>query len=110
MTMADGVGANAAAILEAMNDAIRAARFDDLEMHSAKLETILVDLSQVDDGTLENLRHLARRNADCLEAAAQGLRAGRRRLVEIAAAERADTYDRTGARKALSLQLSGRRL
>ena len=110
MTMSEGAEAKAIALLEAMNHAIRAARFDVLETYSAKLETILVDLQQVDAGTLERLRNLAGRNADCLEAAAQGLRAGRRRLVEIAAAERADTYDRTGARKALALQPSGRRL
>lgn len=110
MTMADGVEVKATAVLEAMNDAIRTARFNDLETYSGELETILMDLHEVDGGSLERLRRLARRNADCLEAAAQGLRAGRRRLVEIAAAERADTYDRTGARKALSLQFSGRRL
>ena len=110
MIMAEGVEAKATAILEAMNDAVRSARFDVLEAYSAKLETILADLQQVDVATLERLRHLARRNVNCLEAAAQGLRAGRRRLVEIAAAERADTYDRSGARRALSMQSSGRRL
>jgi hypothetical protein len=110
MTMAEGAEAKATAILEAMNQAIRAARFDDLETYSAKLETVLADFQAIDFGALERLRHLAKRNADCLEAAAQGLRAGRRRLVEIAAAERADTYDCTGARKALGLQPGGRRL
>lgn len=110
MIMAEGVEAKATAILEAMNQAIRAAHFDDLAACLAELETIFADLHQVDVGALKRLQHLARRNADCLEAAAQGLRAGRRRLVEIAAAERADTYDRTGARRALSLQSSGRRL
>jgi hypothetical protein len=87
--MSEGAEAKAIALLEAMNHAIRAARFDELETYSAKLETILSDLQQVDVRTLERLRNLAGRNADCLEAAAQGLRAGRRRLVEIAAAERA---------------------
>lgn len=110
MTMAESTEARATAILEAMNQAIRTARFDSLESQVAMLETVLADLQTVEREAAARLRQLAKRNTDCLEAAAQGLRAGRRRLVEIAAAERADTYDHTGTRRPLSPHMNGRRL
>jgi ElaB/YqjD/DUF883 family membrane-anchored ribosome-binding protein len=102
--------AEAEAVLGAMHHAIRTAQFDELETISAKLETVLSGLGALEGDALALLRGMAERNTNCLAAAAQGLRAGRRRLVEIAAAERADTYDRSGARKALSGPVPGRRL
>lgn len=110
MTKERDGSAEAIALLEAMNHAIRTARYDEVEAFSAKLETNFIKLEQADRRTLERVRHLAQRNADCLTAAAQGLRAGRRRLVEIAAADRTDTYDRSGARTALAPHLATRRV
>lgn len=97
-------------LLDAMNREIRQARFGKCLAISAELETVFTDLPNLDPGCLARIRALARRNADCLEAAAQGLRAGRRRLTEIAAAGRADTYDRKGARQTLPVETMGRRL
>ena len=102
--------AEAAAVLDEMHQAIRTARFDDLETYSAELETVFSGFQMLDSSALTRLRQLAVRNIGCLDSAAQGLRSGRRRLAEIAAAERTDTYDRNGARKTLSVQAPGRRL
>jgi hypothetical protein len=98
------------AVLDSLGRAIRAAEFTQIEEISAVLETHSQDLSGLDRTALTRIRGLAARNAACLAASAQGIRAGRRRLAEIGAAGRVDTYDRSGTRQALSLQSSGRRL
>ena len=98
-----GAEARLTGILVAMNSAIRTAQFDVLAEISAELETFS-SYHSLNDAALARLRHLAARNTDCLEAAAQGLRAGRRRLLEIAAAGRADIYDGYGARQPLPVQ------
>lgn len=97
-------------VLESLNRAIRNAEFTQIEEFSAKLETHFLDLSGLDPDAMMRIRNLAARNAACLVASAQGIRAGRRRLAEIAAAGRADTYDRSGARQALPVQATGRRM
>lgn len=89
---------------------LRRASFERIEAISAKLDTFSDLLSQMDRQALLRIRRKAERSAACLDAAAQGLRAGQRRLSEMASAERADTYDRRGVRQALPLQGMGRRL
>lgn len=103
MTKEDEAEARLTGILVAMNGAIRTAQFDVLEKISAELETFS-SFHSLNDAALPRLRRLAAQNTDCLEAAAQGLRAGRRRLLEIAAAGRADIYDGSGARQTLPVQ------
>lgn len=98
------------AVLEALNKAIRMADFMRVEQISAMLETDFPDFTGMDRRSLVRIRALAAGNAACLEASAQGIRAGRRRLAEIAAAGRSDTYDSSGARQALPLPSVGRRL
>ncbi|WP_235933109.1 hypothetical protein [Paragemmobacter ruber] len=89
---------------------LRQAFYGRIETYSAELETFLDLIPQLDQQALLRLRRKAERSAACLNAAAQGLRAGQRRLSEMASAERADTYDRHGVRQALPLQGIGRRL
>lgn len=98
-----------ALIDQLMQDTRRASygKFNDI---SAELETVLIDLHALDRESLARIRWKAERCAACLTAAAQGLRAGQRRLAELAAAERSDTYDRSGARQALPMHNGGRRL
>lgn len=98
------------ALLDVMHQEIRSARFENLDAYSGALETILEDLRQLEPVSFARIRRLAQRNAACLEAAALGLRAARRRLAEIAAAGRSDTYDRCGMRSALPVEGAGRRL
>lgn len=98
------------ALLKAMNAAIRSAHFEEVQALSARLEPYLDLETGIDARALKEIRHLATRNAACLEAAAQGLRAGRRRLAEIAAAGRVETYDRKGGRQPLTVEFTGRRL
>lgn len=89
---------------------LRRASYVRIEAISAELETVLGVLSQMDRQALLRIRRKAERSEACLIAAAQGQRAGQRRLSEMASAERADTYDRRGVRQALPLQGMGRRL
>lgn len=96
--------------LEAMNGAIRHGSFEELGAFSGELETILIDLHRLDRAALNRVRKGLERNIACLDAAAQGLRAGRRRLAEIVAAGRSDTYGRGGQRQTLSMTGPGRRV
>jgi biotin carboxylase len=48
--------AEAAAVLDEMHQAIRTARFDDLEIYSAKLETIFSGFQLLDSSALARLR------------------------------------------------------
>lgn len=98
------------ALLDQLTLDARRASFGKIEAVSAKLETILSDLPKLDHQSLTRIQWKAERCAACLMAAAQGLRAGRRRVAEIAAAGRSETYDRSGARQALHDQATGRRL
>ena len=86
-------------LLEALNMAIRDADFAEVEAIYAELETVFQRGRPEEMRQAQRIASLARRNAVCLEAAAEGLRAGRRRLQEIAAAARGETYDHQGQRR-----------
>lgn len=65
----------------------------------ARLAAAIPDLDKLRRPALGLLRGKARRNAQCLEAAAQGLRAAQERLREISDIRRGlGTYDRFGRR------------
>lgn len=98
------------ALIEALTQDVRRASFQDLERISAEIETIVPLLPDMNHAALSRIRAKAERCSACLSAAAQGLRAGHRRLAEISAADRSDTYDRSGARTPLPVQGAGRRL
>lgn len=109
MTGSTDTATEVIALLRAMNTAIRTAQFDKIETILAALEPKLNAPMPVNDMALKQIRTLAQSNSACLEAATQGLRAGRRRLAEISAAGRADTYDRHGMRHALPVEGAQRR-
>lgn len=98
------------AILEAMNADLRRGEFLRIEGYCVELETFLVEPRYAQAGGRGDIRRLAQRNMECLKAAQAGLRAGMRRLAELAAAERADIYDRTGRRQPMAGGTEGRRL
>jgi|GEM_PF-5511266 len=89
-------GSRLAAILDSLNDAVRSADFARLGQISGLLETILDDAIALHPAEAKRIRLQAARNARCLEAAAEGIRAGKRRLREIEAAAEGVTYDRNG--------------
>jgi hypothetical protein len=86
-------------LLESLSIAVRDAEFGKIEAISAELETVLCELRPGEVRIAQRIATLARRNAACLEASAEGIRAGRRRLQEIAAAARGETYDNQGQRR-----------
>lgn len=98
------------AILEALNADLRIGEYQRIEAYSAELETILADGRPIPAQRGADCRRLAQRNLECLRAAQAGLRAGMRRLAELAAADRADIYDRSGRRQPLAGKSEGRRL
>ncbi|MFA5539649.1 MAG: hypothetical protein WDA23_10640 [Gemmobacter sp.] len=86
------------AILDAMHRAVRAGDLAALAPLCDALETALDESPgrAMPDG----LRARAERNLACLDAAARGLRAARRRVEEVTAAARGlDTYDAGGRRR-----------
>ena len=109
-------GGVAIQLLEQLNDTIRCADFAGIETILAQMDANLSSMPVLGRGELEKLRSLAQRNLACLAAAADGLRSGRRRVTEIAAAARGETYDRLGQKTRLgresadSLPLLGKRL
>lgn len=83
----------------ALDSAFAALRRGDLTILDsiyAMTETILADLRLTDRVTAARLRNKADRNAACLLAAARGVRAARRRLVEMTPGARMTTYDAQG--------------
>lgn len=88
-------------LLAALNEAVRRADFEKVAEISAMLETIFLDFPDLNRTEAQRLRSLAARNLRCLEAAGEGVRAGRRRLREIAAARTGETYDRSGTRQTI---------
>ena len=87
------------AVLDAMHGAVRAGDLAALAPLGDELEAAL-DGFPADPAALEGLRARAERNLACLEAAARGLRAARRRVEEVTAAARGlDTYDAGGRRQ-----------
>ncbi len=78
---------------------LRSGKLEGLAAATQALEAELARLDPVDAAGLEMLRHKARRNAACLDAAARGVRAARRRLAEIRTIESGlGTYDDKGRR------------
>ena len=91
---------------------LRSGKLEGLAAATHALEAELARLDPVDAAGLEMLRHKARRNAACLDAAARGVRAARRRLAEIRTIESGlGTYDDKGRRDevpGLSIRLTQR--
>lgn len=85
-------------VLQQMQQMIRAGDFSQLDALSAQTEAGLGAIGALDDRQLgARLHRLAERNAACLQAAARGLRAARRRLADITAARAGmKTYDGNG--------------
>jgi len=70
---------------------------------AGEIDSLLADLPRLaDQGLADRLRAKAERNAACLQAAARGVRAARRRIAEIRAAQDGlATYDGKGKRQEL---------
>lgn len=96
-------------LLEEMQSDIRAARFDRLHAMAPELEAAMPDLATLDAGTLIAIGHRADETLRQLAAMMQGVRAARRRLAEIAAADRAMTYDSRGTKTGLAAARPGQR-
>lgn len=86
------------AVLQDVYLALRAGDLARLEELCTRTESALARLSGSSDARMvERLRDLARRNAACLDAAARGIRAARRRVAEIRDAQTGTrTYDGNG--------------
>ncbi len=89
------------ALLDAIHAALAAGRMADLPALSAALAAAAEGIVPPAGEGAPRLRARLARNAACLEATARGLRAGRRRLAEIAAAAQPSTYGAGGARAPL---------
>ena len=98
--------------LDRVYHALRSGKLEGLAAATQMLESELARLDPTDGTDLELLRHKALRNAACLEAAARGVRAARRRLTEIRMIESGSgTYDDKGRRDelpGLSIRLAQR--
>lgn len=88
------------AVLQDVYLALRAGDLSRLEELCNRTEVALDRFAAPPDARIaERLRQLARRNAACLEATARGIRAARRRVVEIREAQTGTrTYDGHGQR------------
>lgn len=74
------------------------------------LETNLAELETLSAEELEAVGRAAADNVPRLEAALRGVRSARRRLAELAEAERPATYDRAGRRQKLVPPPAGRKI
>jgi hypothetical protein len=95
---AEPIGEPLEAVLQDVYLALRAGDLLRLEELCDRTEAALTHLSGPTDARMaERLRDLAHRNAACLEAAARGIRAARRRVAEIRDAQTGTrTYDGNG--------------
>jgi hypothetical protein len=85
--------------LDRLQSALRRGALSDLPEIAASLEAELDGTGDLDAGALEAVRQKALRNAACLEAAARGVRAARRRLAEIRSMDAGFlSYDPAGRR------------
>jgi hypothetical protein len=90
--------------LDRIHDMIRTGRLDGLAEATSAVEAGLARLEPVDEAGLDLLRQRASRNAACLDSAARGVRAARRRLAEIRAMDSGlATYGDKGRRDELPL-------
>lgn len=85
------------ALMRDLRVALHTGDFDTMATLAAQIEAALPEARSLAQADLAVLGRLATENARGLEAARQGVRSARRRLAEIAAAERGMTYDRSGA-------------
>ncbi|WP_434616576.1 hypothetical protein [Tabrizicola sp. M-4] len=88
-------------VLRDLKQAIRMADFARMQTICAELENILAIDQEIFQDKAAEVRRLVEETETCLAAAADGLRSGRRRLHEIAAARRGETYDQQGQRHGL---------
>jgi hypothetical protein len=98
--------------LDRLYHTLRSGKLDGLAAATQALEAELARLEPMDTAGLDLLRQKAQRNAACLDAAARGVRAARRRLAEIRTIESGlGTYDDKGRRDelpGLSIRLTQR--
>jgi len=88
--------------LDRVHDAVLSGRLDGLAAATTAMEAGLARIESVGLADLELLGRKAQRNADCLDAAARGVRAARRRLAEIRAIDGGlAIYDDKGRRDEL---------
>ena len=88
--------------LDRVYQVLRSGKLEGLAAATQALEAELARLDPADAAGLDLLRHKAQRNAACLDAAARGVRAARRRLAEIRTIESGlGTYDDKGRRDEL---------
>lgn len=88
-------------LLGEMRAAILRADFPALEHLAAALEAEQAGLTGLSPESLQRIARIAADNAACLEAAAGGLRAARRRIGEIVTAAAGSTYDSQGRKLTL---------
>lgn len=90
-------------MLDRINAAVVAGNLLQLSEMAGEVDSLISDLPQLQDQKLaDRLRAKAARNAACLRAAARGVRAARRRMTEIRAAQDGlATYDGQGKRQDL---------
>jgi hypothetical protein len=98
--------------LDRVYHVLRSGKLEGLAAATQALEAELARLDPLDAAELDLLRHKTQRNAACLDAAARGVKAARRRLTEIRAIESGlGTYDDKGRRDelpGLSIRLTQR--
>ena len=98
--------------LDRLYQTLRSGKLEGLAAATQALEAELARLEPMDAAGLDLLRQKAQRNAACLDAAARGVRAARRRLAEIRTIESGlGTYDDKGRRDelpGLSIRLTQR--
>lgn len=89
--------------LDAAHAALRAGQLDALDILNDKTGALILRLAPTSDkAALMRLKAKAARNAACLQAAARGLRAARRRIEEVQTARQGlGTYDSKGKRAGL---------
>ena len=88
--------------LDRVYQVLRSGTLEGLAAATQALEAELARLDPLDAAGLDLLRHKAQRNAACLDAAARGVRAARRRLAEIRTIESGlGIYDDKGRRDEL---------
>lgn len=103
-------GAGIADGLRRLRDCLVVADFAGAEAIRAELETILTDGPQLSRSAVAAIRQEAAATADCVTAARQGLRVARRRIAELAGAERPSVYDESGRMRGLTGGHGGHRL
>lgn len=87
-------------VLDRIHAAVVAGDLVQVRGLAGEVDSLLADLPRLQDqGLADRLRAKAARNATCLQAAARGVRAARRRMTEIRAAQDGlATYDGQGKR------------